>query len=295
VSRRTGTPGGKLLRRYWTPLPLLTRFDESRSRRSAAREDLIVYRISKGATARRGEVRAPQYVLEFGSPTRRAYGVAITAGSTNETGQCRETPLEPVTSNLASKMCIKAYPVRELGAPLRLSPARACPLLPRLEPLVWPGASGKSHRNHPCNWLQCVENALDLGHTQYLTVTSSNTHWRRKQVGRPGACDLGNGSPASSISRPRSTPTASSSAMVAFRFRTLQAVSRLWAVPCLSVHDVQGAGEAIFRGEFQIRVPSTTYHVVVGYQSRSTRSSPEGTSEEPDSTSHSRTPGGEGM
>jgi 5,5'-dehydrodivanillate O-demethylase len=167
-----GTPGGTLLRRYWTPFAASDEIRKKRVKKvRLLGEDLVVYRDLEGRYGLVADKCAHRGAgLEFGIPDKIGLRCCYHGWLYDETGQCRETPLEPATSKLASKVCIKAYPVKELGGLLfaYLGPDPA-PLLPRWSLFVWP----RSLRQVGscligCNWLQCVENALDLGHSQYL-------------------------------------------------------------------------------------------------------------------------------
>lgn len=167
-----GTPGGTLFRRYWTPFAAADEIQRKRVKKiRLLGEDLVVYRDLEGRYGLVAERCAHRSTsLEFGIPEKKGLRCCYHGWLYDEKGQCRETPLEPATSNLASKMCIKAYPVRELGGLLfaYLGPEPA-PLLPRWSLFVWPRSIRQvGTAVIPCNWLQCVENALDLGHTRYL-------------------------------------------------------------------------------------------------------------------------------
>ena len=87
-------------------------------------------------------------------------------------GNCVEQPFEPVGSTFKDRIKHRAYPVQVLGGVLfvYMGPAPA-PLLPRWDVLAWPGHR-KVYRWAPlaCNWLQIVENSIDITHTYYLTA-----------------------------------------------------------------------------------------------------------------------------
>jgi 5,5'-dehydrodivanillate O-demethylase len=167
-----GTPMGELLRRYWFPVALSSGLPRGSVRKVRLLcEDLALYRLASGEVS----------LLEDRCPHR---GVALSRGMVEDnglrcpyhgwlfdgSGACREQPGEPAGSGFACKVRAKSYPVQELGglvfAYLGPSPA---PALPRYDLYCWDDAIRDiGHAMIPCNFLQTMENAVDLDHVAWL-------------------------------------------------------------------------------------------------------------------------------
>jgi phenylpropionate dioxygenase-like ring-hydroxylating dioxygenase large terminal subunit len=167
-----GTPGGELHRHYWQPIAPVAELQKTPIKKiRILSEDLVLFRDLQG---RYGLVdqRCPHrnVSLEFGIPDREGLRCSYHGWLFNQAGRCLDTPLEPEGTNLPSKVCIKSYPVEELGgllwAYLGKKPA---PLLPRWDIFAWPrGARQIGTCVVKCNWLQIQENALDQRHNEFL-------------------------------------------------------------------------------------------------------------------------------
>ncbi|HWG05417.1 MAG TPA: aromatic ring-hydroxylating dioxygenase subunit alpha, partial [Beijerinckiaceae bacterium] len=94
----------------------------------------------------------------------------------NREGHCTDQPNEPETSSFKSKVTMKSYPVENLGGLLwaYLGPLPA-PLIPRLDGLVAEGTVRTlGYAEIPCNWLQIMENSLDIVHTEWCHGALTN-------------------------------------------------------------------------------------------------------------------------
>jgi 5,5'-dehydrodivanillate O-demethylase len=178
---------GELMRRYWHPVAGASELDERPTKAvKLLGEELVLYKSLAGTYG----------LLESHCPHRKAsleYGMPETAGLRccyhgwlfDERGNCLEQPAEPDYSMFMTKVKARAYPVQELGGLLwaYLGPEPA-PLLPRYDLLVdEPGLRDIGVIDLPCNWLQCMENSVDLSHVDHL-------HGRYfayvlRQLGRP--------------------------------------------------------------------------------------------------------------
>lgn len=187
-----GTPMGNLLRRYWQPVGTALELEtEPVQKIRIFGENLTLFRKEGGGYGLVGE-RCPHRCLsmEFGIPDPRGLRCAYHGWLFDETGRCLEQPFDDRTapdSTYKDKTPIKAYPVQELGGLVfaYLGPAPA-PLLPRWDLLVREDID-KMVEIHdlPCNWLQCMDNAADPMHFEYLHAELGN-YTLRKQ-GKPPA------------------------------------------------------------------------------------------------------------
>jgi len=168
-----GTPGGSLMRRYWQPIALSEELAPDRPL-VASRvlgEDLVVFRNPEatfGLLQRACAHRAADLAygrLEDGGLRCHLHGWLF-AGD----GRCLEVPAEPVGSPFASKVRIRAYPVRERNGILwgYLGPGDP-PELPSLDCFAAPDEYTFAFKGHlDCNWLQALEVGIDPVHASYL-------------------------------------------------------------------------------------------------------------------------------
>jgi 5,5'-dehydrodivanillate O-demethylase len=167
----SGTPMGDLLRRYWWPVAFvadLPRGDLCKVRLLG--EDLVLYRRADGSAA----------LLEDRCPHRGAalsYGIVESEGLRcpyhgwlfDDTGRCLEQPGEP-DATFAQRVRTTAYAVEELGGLIfaYLGPDPV-PTLPRYDLFCWDDAiRDVGHATVPCNFMQIMENAVDLDHVAWL-------------------------------------------------------------------------------------------------------------------------------
>ena len=187
-----GTPMGNLLRRYWQPIGVAIELEQEPVQKVRLfGENLTLFRKASGGYGLIGE-RCPHRCLsmEFGIPEDRGLRCAYHGWLFDETGRCLEQPFEDRTapeSLYKDKTPIKAYPVQELGGLIfaYLGPQPA-PLLPRWDLLVREDID-KIVEIHklPCNWLQCMDNAADPMHFEYLHAELGN--YTLKKQGKPPA------------------------------------------------------------------------------------------------------------
>jgi 5,5'-dehydrodivanillate O-demethylase oxygenase subunit len=186
------TPMGKLLRRYWQPIGTAVELAQEPVRKvRLLGENLTLYRSERGEYGLIGE-RCPHRCLsmEYGIPDQRGLRCAYHGWLFDAKGRCLEQPFEDRTiaeNRSKDRISIKAYPVEELGGLIfaYLGPAPV-PLVPRWDILVRDDLDKvvEIHRL-PCNWLQCMDNAADPVHFEYLHAAYGN--YQLKKLGRPPA------------------------------------------------------------------------------------------------------------
>jgi len=185
-----GTPMGNLLRRYWQPVAVAVELDQEPVRRVRfLGEDLTLYRSESGEYGLVTD-RCPHRCmsLEYGIPEERGLRCAYHGWVFNAKGDCVEQPFEDRSfpdAHYKDRIKITAYPVQELGGMLfaYFGPEPA-PLLPRWDLLVRDDLD-RAVEIHPlpCNWLQCMDNAADPVHFEYLHAAFGN--YALKRLGKP--------------------------------------------------------------------------------------------------------------
>lgn len=190
-----GTPMGNLLRRYWHPIGAAPDLDrEPVQKVRLFGEDLTLYRDVGGEYGLIGD-RCPHRCvsMEYGIPDERGLRCAYHGWLFDKKGRCLEQPFEDRTnpkSRHKEKVATKAYPVQELGGGLvfaYLGPELA-PLLPRWDLLVRDDLDRLVEIHWlPCNWLQCMDNAADPMHFEYLHAVLGN--YTLERHGRPPAME----------------------------------------------------------------------------------------------------------
>lgn len=177
-----GTPGGELLRRYWQPVAMLDEFDPALDPPMASRpvkavrllgQDFVLFKDAQGRFG----------LLDRDCPHRGAdlaYGRNEGDGlrcpfhgwKFDVTGQCTETPAEPVGSTLCTRVRQRSYPLLEKAGALFawLGPeGMAPPPFPALDCFVAPASHSFVFKGlWHCNWLQAFEVGIDPAHASYL-------------------------------------------------------------------------------------------------------------------------------
>jgi len=187
-----GTPMGNLLRRYWHPVGTALELEQEPVQKvRLLGENLTLYRSERGEFGLIGD-RCPHRCLsmEYGIPDERGLRCAYHGWLFDAKGRCLEQPFEDRTlehNTYKDKVTIKAYPVQELGGLIfaYLGP-EPVPLVPRWDILVRDDLDKivEIHRL-PCSWLQCMENAADPVHFEFLHAAFGN--YQLKKLGRSPA------------------------------------------------------------------------------------------------------------
>lgn len=187
-----GTRMGAFLRRYWQVVGIAIELKQEPVQ--AVRifgEDLTLYRSEAGTYGLIGD-RCPHRCasMEYGIPDERGLRCSYHGWLFDESGRCLDQPFEDRTrpeARFKDKIAIKAYPVQELGGLLfaYLGPQPA-PLLPRWDLLAREDLDVVVDVHPlPCNWLQCMDNAADPVHFEYLHARFGN--YQLKKLGKPPA------------------------------------------------------------------------------------------------------------
>jgi len=179
-----GTPMGELMRRYWHPIAPSAELNEENPTKEIRLlgEDLVLYRDLKGRVGCIEPTCAHRKAnLSYGIPEENGLRCAYHGWVYNETGACLEQPSEPADKRFKEKVCLKAYPVEELaGLIFVYMGPEPKPLLPRWDLMIWDNVTRSIRVNPlPCNWLQCVDNALDPVHFQWL-----HAYWGARAIAR---------------------------------------------------------------------------------------------------------------
>jgi 5,5'-dehydrodivanillate O-demethylase oxygenase subunit len=185
-----GTPMGNLLRRYWHPVAAAIELDREPVRKVRfLGEDLTLYRSDAGVYGLVEDRCAHRCMsLEFGIPDAKGLRCAYHGWVYDAAGDCVEQPFEDRTfpdAHYRDRIKIIAYPVQELGGLLfaYFGPQPA-PLLPRWDLLVRNDLDVAVEIHAlPCNWLQCMDNAADPVHFEFLHAAFGN--YTLKKLGRP--------------------------------------------------------------------------------------------------------------
>src|ERR1700735_2031235 len=170
TSVMAATPGGELLRRYWYPIATVGEMRDTWTKRvRLLGEDLVLYRDRSGRMGLIGELCPHRRAsLAYGIPAIDGLRCPYHGWKFDATGACLEQPNEPEGSTFKDKVSLPGYPVQEMGGILwaYLGPQPA-PLIPRYDGYVTEGTIRvMGHAVIPCNWLQIMENSVDIIHTE---------------------------------------------------------------------------------------------------------------------------------
>lgn len=205
-----GTPMGEMLRRYWHPVGCSEFVTKKPQRIKVLGEELLLYRGESGKpflTQLRCAHRS--LALDYGRVEGDCIRCPYHGWLYDETGHCLEQPAEPEGSSFKEKVKLKSYQVQEASGLVfgYMGPLPA-PLLPLYDVLRWEdGVKGVQQRNLNANWLNHVENIVDISHLTWLHGYTFPAyggkkityHWDRKEYGADNVMLL-DGVPDSHIS-----------------------------------------------------------------------------------------------
>jgi phthalate 4,5-dioxygenase oxygenase subunit len=169
----TGTPAGRLLRRYWQPVALAEDLRGSRPVRpiQLMGQHFVLFREEGGKLG----------MLDRDCPHRGAdlaFGRLEDGGLRcpfhgwlfNAAGDCLQTPAEPAGSKLCSRIKQSAYPVVErAGTIFAYIGDGNPPAFPEFDCFVAPDSHTFAFMGlFECNWLQALEVGIDPAHASYL-------------------------------------------------------------------------------------------------------------------------------
>jgi len=163
-----GTPMGNLLRRYWHPVGASVELErEPVQPVRLLSEDLTLFRTERGEYGLVGNRCAHRAIsLAYGIPQVNGLRCAYHGWTYDTAGHVIDMPFEPACLPLK----ITAYPVEELGGLIwaYLGPEPR-PLLPHWEMFVRDDLiRSVTFKLLPCNWVQCMDNAMDPVHFEHL-------------------------------------------------------------------------------------------------------------------------------
>ena len=189
-----GTPMGEVLRRYWHPVGVSEHVTTKPRRVKVMGEELVLYRGASGAPALM-QLRCAHrsLALDYGRVEGDCIRCPYHGWLYDQTGQCLEQPAEPEGSGFKDKIRLKSYRVQEFSGLVfgYLGPDPA-PLLPLYDVLrMEDGVKGIQVRNVNANWLNHVENIVDVSHLAWLHGHSFPAygarkvtyHWERQPYG----------------------------------------------------------------------------------------------------------------
>ena len=176
-----GTPCGALLRQYWQPVALLDEFDPLLEPRMAERplkavrllgQDLVLFKDDQsrwGLIDRDCPHRGAD--LAFGRHEGDGVRCPFHGWKFDASGQCLETPGEPVGSKLCERVKQRSYPVMEQSGVLFawMGEEGQAPPFPKFDCFAAPSSHVFAFKGMwQCNWLQAFEVGIDPSHTSFL-------------------------------------------------------------------------------------------------------------------------------
>ena len=189
-----GTPMGAMLRRYWHPVGCSELVTAKPRPIKVLGEELVLYRGASGKPvlmARRCAHRS--LALDYGRVEGDCLRCPYHGWLYDSLGQCVDQPAEPEGSGFKDKVRLTSYPVEEASGLVfgYLGPAPA-PVLPLYDVLrMEEGAKGIQIRNVNANWLNHVENIVDISHLAWLHGHSFPAYGARKVTYRWDRRDYG--------------------------------------------------------------------------------------------------------
>ena len=176
-----GTPCGALLRQYWQPVALLDEFDPLLEPRMGDRpmkavrlmgQDLVLFKDDQsrwGLIDRDCPHRGAD--LAFGRHEGDGVRCPFHGWKFDVSGQCLETPGEPVGSKLCERVKQRSYPVMEQSGVLFawMGEEGKAPPFPKFDCFAAPSSHVFAFKGMwQCNWLQAFEVGIDPSHTSFL-------------------------------------------------------------------------------------------------------------------------------
>jgi phenylpropionate dioxygenase-like ring-hydroxylating dioxygenase large terminal subunit len=177
-----GTPCGQLMRHYWQPVALLDEFDPVLAPAMAERplkavrllgQDLVLFRNTQGQF---GLIDRPcphrGADLAFARHEGDGLRCPFHGWKFDVSGQCVDTPAEPIGSRMCSRIRQRSYPVIERSGVLMAWLGREGvepPPLPAMDCFAAPDSHTFAFKGlWSCNWLQAFEVGIDPAHTSFL-------------------------------------------------------------------------------------------------------------------------------
>lgn len=189
-----GTPMGEMLRRYWQPVHCAELVTDKPQRLEILGEELLIYRGASGkAVLTQLRCAHRSLALDYGRVEGDSIRCPYHGWLYDGEGRCTAQPAEPEGSGFKDKVRLKNYPTQEASGLVfaYMGPAPA-PLLPLYDVMIEEaGAKGVAMRNVGANWLNAIENIVDISHLAWLHgytfpaygAKKVNYHWEHKEYG----------------------------------------------------------------------------------------------------------------
>ncbi len=196
-----GTPMGELLRRYWNPVGCSTLVTSKPQRIKILGEELMLYRGQSGqAVCMQLRCAHRSLALDYGRVEGDNIRCPYHGWLYDAKGQCLAQPAEPEGSGFKDKVKLKSYPTQEYSGLIfaYMGPGEA-PVLPHYDVLDRDdGVKGVQMRNVNCNWLNIIENVVDISHLAWLHgytfpaygAKKVTYRWERKTYGVDNVMDI---------------------------------------------------------------------------------------------------------
>lgn len=168
-----GAPAGELLRRYWQPAALSEELAGPRPVRPVRLmgRDMVLFRDSSGEFGlldRDCPHRGAD--LAFGRLEENGLRCLFHGWLFDRNGRCLQTPAEPTSSQLCTRVVQRSYPVIERnGIIFAYLGSGEPPAFPALDCFIAPDSHVFAFKGYlDCNWLQALEVGLDPAHASFL-------------------------------------------------------------------------------------------------------------------------------
>ena len=170
-----GTAMGEMLRRYWMPVLLSRELPEPDcppKKLKVMGEDLLAFRDTSGRVGLVEPVCPHRGAnLYYGRNEQCGLRCVFHGWKFDVDGHCVEMPTAGADSSYKERIRIKAYPTREWGDYIwaYMGQETQPPALPMMAFALVPASHRYvSKKWQDCNWLQCVEGAVDTAHFSFL-------------------------------------------------------------------------------------------------------------------------------
>ena len=187
-----GTPGGEYLRLFWQPIAICSELTDLPKAIKIMGEELVVFRDKNGRVgclelhcSHRGTS------LEFGLIEEQGIRCCYHGWLFDVDGKILDTPGEPPDSTYKERLCHGAYPTHEFSGLVfaYMGPSDKKPEFPNFDtfeaPPTSPGEEWPLLFVRQCNWLQILDNIVDLTHTVFLHARSSGSQFSDAFVEMP--------------------------------------------------------------------------------------------------------------
>lgn len=175
TSSDAGTPMGELLRRFWLPVLLseeLAAPGGTQKKVKVLNEDLLIFRDTDGRVGLVEPVCPHRGAnLYYGRNEEGGLRCVFHGWKFDVDGNCVDLPTAPCNSPYKDRIKIKSYPTKEAGGFIwaYMGPKEDMPELPQMEYMLLPASHVfVSKKWQDCNWVQCLEGAIDTAHFSFL-------------------------------------------------------------------------------------------------------------------------------